>query len=130
MPEPEPYAANYCDMAENPAPGLGGGTCCEIDLLEANNAMQSAIHETGGAFGSGNCDRNGRFARTGGPEAPGNRRGTGCPAIDTAKPFDVEAAVDADGRQVNTAQEGRTDALRSAHLATRRARVLAVRCAT
>ena len=47
----------------------------ELDVLEANNwAMQTAIHtETGGSFGSGNCDRNGCFARVGGPMAPGTR---------------------------------------------------------
>ena len=57
-------------------PGYGGGTCTEIDLLEANsNAMQTAIHtETGGSYGSGNCDRNGCFARLGGPMAPSHLR--------------------------------------------------------
>ena len=60
-------------MAENVMPGYGGGTCYEFDLLEANNnAMQTAIHtELGGSYGSGNCDRNGCFARVGGPEALG-----------------------------------------------------------
>ena len=63
MKDPTSGDSNYCDMAENVKPGYGGGTCYEIDLLEANNnAMQSAIHtEVGGAFGSGNCDRNGCY---------------------------------------------------------------------
>ena len=58
MREPSQGASNYCDMAENVAPGYGGSTCYEIDLLEANNhAMQAAIHtEVGGSFGSGQCD--------------------------------------------------------------------------
>ena len=35
--------------------------------------MQSAIHtQTGGAYGSGKCDRNGCYARVGGPQAPFN----------------------------------------------------------
>ena len=102
MPDPElgNDGSAYCDMAENKKPGYGGGMCTELDLLEANNnAMQTAIHtELDGAFGSGNCDRNGCFARIGGPQSPrwaqklyGNRGGT---QIDSMKPFDVEAAVD------------------------------------
>lgn len=50
-------SSNYCDMAENVAAGFGGGTCYEIDLLEANNnAMQSAIHSDRRKAGS-NCRR-------------------------------------------------------------------------
>ena len=38
--DPDAGGTNYCDMAENVAPGYGGETCYEIDLLEANsNAM-------------------------------------------------------------------------------------------
>ncbi len=45
MPDPAKGDDGYCDMAENVRPGLGGGTCTELDLLEANNnAMQTAIH--------------------------------------------------------------------------------------
>ena len=60
---------SYCDMAENVIPGLDGEMCIELDVLEANNwAMQTAVHtEQGGKFGSGNCDRNGCFARALGP---------------------------------------------------------------
>eukprot|EP00966_Prymnesium_polylepis_P157523 3640482-Prymnesium_polylepis.2 len=33
--------------------------------------MQTAIHtQLGGTYGSGNCDRNGCFARVGGPQSP------------------------------------------------------------
>ena len=91
-------------MAENvqPGGGYGGGMCTEIDLLEANNhALQSAIHmKLGGSFGSGECDRNGCFSRIGGPLAPGwaqSLYGRGAATIDTRAPFDVQAAVDADG---------------------------------
>ena len=47
----------------------------QVDLFEANNhAMQTALHtELGGSYGSGNCDRNGCFERTGGPRAEGER---------------------------------------------------------
>ena len=42
MLDPSGGASNYCDMAENVRPGFGGGTCYELDLLEANNnAMQT-----------------------------------------------------------------------------------------
>ena len=42
MAEPSGGSSNYCDMAENVRPGLNGGTCYELDLLEANNwAMQT-----------------------------------------------------------------------------------------
>ena len=72
MEDPSRGRSNYCDMAENVAPGYGGDTCYEIDILEANNhAMQTAIHtKTGGKYGSGQCDRNGCFARIGGPQSP------------------------------------------------------------
>ena len=55
MRDPSAGSSNYCDMAENVAPGWQGGMCTEVDILEANNhAMQTAIHtETGGSFGSG-----------------------------------------------------------------------------
>ena len=60
MPDPTD-TPNYCDMAENTGTGYRGGPCTELDLLEANsNSLQSALHtQRGGAFGSGNCDRNG-----------------------------------------------------------------------
>ena len=54
-----------------------------------------------GAFGSGRCDRNGCFSRVGGPRSPshlaklyGNGKGVD---IDSMRPFDVEARVDAEG---------------------------------
>ena len=62
--------------------------------------MQSAIHtEQFGSFGSGNCDRNGCFARIGGPKSPPHLQGKYGPKkeIDTNKPFQVEAAVDGRG---------------------------------
>jgi hypothetical protein len=34
--------SNYCDMAENIKPGIGEGTCYEVDLLEANAAAMRA----------------------------------------------------------------------------------------
>ena len=76
MKDPAAGTSHYCDMAENVAPGWGGGTCMELDILEANNhAMQTAIHtRTGGRYGSGNCDRNGCFARIGGPQSPAELR--------------------------------------------------------
>ena len=63
-------------MAENIHPGIDGKLCIELDMLEANrHAMQAAIHtELGGEYGSGDCDRNGCFARLGGPMAPGHLR--------------------------------------------------------
>ena len=71
--------------------------------------MQSAIHtEHGGAFGSGNCDRNGCYARVGGPQAPYNLQalyGKGG-QIDSAKPFEVEAAVDGSGSLTITLSQG------------------------
>ena len=110
MPDPAGGTSQYCDMAENVAPGYGGGVCTEIDLLEANNnAMQTAIHtETGGAFGSGNCDRNGCFARVGGPNAPSQYQssyGAGR-SIDSMRPFEVEASVGSDGALGITLAQG------------------------
>ena len=49
-----------------------------------------------GSFGSGQCDRNGCFARVGGPQAPQWLYGAG-KQIDSMRPFEVEASVDADG---------------------------------
>lgn len=70
-------------------------------LFEANNgAMQTAIHtQTGGKYGSGNCDRNGCFARVGGPRAPHNlQRGFGVnDEIDAKRPFKLHAQVDNEG---------------------------------
>ena len=103
MPDPEAGRSNYCDMAENVAPGYRGQTCIEMDILEANShAMQAAIHtEVGGEYGSGNCDRNGCFMRVGGPQADRPRQnsyGVGNDRrINSARPFDVEASVDAQG---------------------------------
>ena len=70
-------------------------------MLEANNnAMQTAIHtQQGGQFGSRECDRNGCFARVGGPESPKPLQNSYGPNkyIDSLKPFDVESKVDAAG---------------------------------
>ena len=89
--------------------------CTEIDLLEANNkAMQTAIHtELGGTFGSGNCDRNGCFARVGGPQAPKELRnayGHGSRhSIDSSLPFGVSASVDSHGAMsIELEQHGQT----------------------
>ena len=140
MKDPTDAGSEYCDMAENVKPGVGGGTCTEIDLLEANNnAMQTgaspllshptfhlrareylirvdrvcvplaAIHtELGGAFGSGNCDRNGCFARVGGPMAPWDRKNSYGPngKINSMRPFEVEAGVDAVGALTITLSQG------------------------
>ena len=35
MKDPEGNDPMYCDMAENVKPGYGGGTCTELDMLEA-----------------------------------------------------------------------------------------------
>ncbi len=99
--DPDVTGSNYCDMAENVRPGYGGGTCTELDLFEANNnAMQTAIHtELGGSYGSGNCDRNGCFARVGGPQSPShlqNAFGRGR-TIDSSRPFRLNAAIDGQG---------------------------------
>lgn len=147
MPDPS-LGSNYCDMAENTNPGLGGAICTEIDLLEVsllfldsgalgrahlhrnarllsamlsaalpvapppthsrahvqanNNAMQSAIHtEHYGAYGSGKCDKNGCFSRVGGPQSPAELQASyglaKYASIDTHRPFEVAAAVDAEG---------------------------------
>jgi hypothetical protein len=104
---------NYCDMAENVAPGYGEGMCTEIDLLEANrHSMQTAIHtQLGGTYGSGNCDRNGCVARVGGPTAPKQNQikyGEERKTIDSARPFRVQAAVDEEGAlTVTLTQPGR-----------------------
>lgn len=56
----ESGSSNYCDMAENKNPGYGGGTCYELDLLEANNnAMQYAL--TAAVSNSRNCALDGGF---------------------------------------------------------------------
>jgi len=99
--DPDITGSNYCDMAENVRPGYGGGTCTEIDLFEANNnAMQTAIHtQLGGTYGSGNCDRNGCFARVGGPQSPGPYQNSWGQhkTIDSTRPFNLNAAVDTQG---------------------------------
>ena len=96
-PEPDASGSNYCDMAENERPGYGGSTCTEIDIFEANNvALQTAVHtQSGGEFGSGDCDRNGCFARIGGPQSPADLQdayGAGG-RIDSSRPFTVKAAL-------------------------------------
>ena len=110
MKDPSAGSSNYCDMAENIAPGWQGGMCTEVDILEANNhAMQTAIHtETGGSFGSGRCDRNGCYERTGGPQAPSHRQnlyGRG-KTIDTTQPFEVVTTVDHAGALTITLKQG------------------------
>ena len=110
MKDPTSGNSQYCDMAENVAPGWEGGMCTEVDILEANNhAMQTAIHtQTGGTYGSGNCDRNGCFARVGGPQSPSemqNKYGKG-KYIDSTRPFGVETRVDADGAMTIELQQG------------------------
>ena len=95
-------------------PGFEDGTCTELDMLEANNnAMQTAIHtETGGEFGSGNCDRNGCFARVGGPMAPQNRQtqyGPRSSQIDSMRPFTVTTSVTVRGAMtIQLSQDGHT----------------------
>jgi hypothetical protein len=114
MKDPEGDTPNYCDMAENVAPGYDEGTCTELDLLEANrHAMQTAIHtELGGSYGSGQCDRNGCFARVGGPTAPPDQQGKYGEVhktIDSARPFRMIAEVDSDGGlKVTLTQPGRS----------------------
>eukprot|EP00326_Haptolina_ericina_P030292 CAMPEP_0181170916 /NCGR_PEP_ID=MMETSP1096-20121128/1625_1 /TAXON_ID=156174 ORGANISM="Chrysochromulina ericina, Strain CCMP281" /NCGR_SAMPLE_ID=MMETSP1096 /ASSEMBLY_ACC=CAM_ASM_000453 /LENGTH=192 /DNA_ID=CAMNT_0023258517 /DNA_START=1623 /DNA_END=2197 /DNA_ORIENTATION=+ len=106
MGDPTVDQSNYCDAAENVHPGIDGGLCVELDLLEANNhAIQTAIHtEAGGTYGSGRCDRNGCFARVGGPMAPASYKwgyGSGFGySIDTKKSFDVVAGVTTGGELV------------------------------
>ena len=101
-------------MAENVRPGYGGETCYELDIFEANNnAMQTALHTSlGGAYGSGNCDRNGCFARIGGPQSPGHLQGAygrWGKEIDSSKPFGVKVAADALGALTITLhQDGKT----------------------
>ena len=53
----------------------------------------------GGRVGSGRCDRNGCFARVGGPKAPGSQQHKYGPGkdIDSARPFDVTTSVDGQG---------------------------------
>lgn len=60
----EPDWNGFCTIDE---PGLDGGVCTELDLLQANNhAMQASIHtQAGGNYGSGNCDRDGCVAKVG-----------------------------------------------------------------
>lgn len=106
MAAPTALGSSYCDMAENVIPGLDGEMCIELDVLEANNwAMQTAVHtEQGGKFGSGNCDRNGCFARVGGPASPRNLQHSYGPGptnkIDSMKPFNVESNVDDSGQLI------------------------------
>lgn len=112
MADPSETGSNYCDMAENKNPGLNGEECIELDVLEANNwAMQTAIHtEQGGAFGSGNCDRNGCFARVGGPASPRQLQNSYGPnkQINSLKPFNVESNVDASGQlTIQLEQDGK-----------------------
>ena len=70
-------------------------------MLEANrHAMQTAIHtELGGEYGSGDCDRNGCFARVGGPTAPVALQSKFGPGkwIDSDRPFEVTSSVDSSG---------------------------------
>ena len=115
MKDPEDRWSNYCDMAENVDPGVDDELCYELDLLEADNrAMQTAIHtELGGTYGSGNCDRNGCFARVGGPQAPPelqNVYGKGAGhTINTDQPFEVVTSADSTGGMtIKLKQDGRS----------------------
>ena len=98
MSDPSKGVSNYCDMAQTPNPGIGGGLCTELDIFEANSySLQSALHtQLRGSYGSGNCDSNGCFSRIGGPMALPDRRawyGHGN-VIDSTLPFRVQAEVD------------------------------------
>ena len=79
----------------------------------AGEALQSALHvEAGGAFGSGRCDRIGCFARTGGGNAPPERKEAFGPGkrIDTSFPFELRASADGKGTggvTVRLYQEGK-----------------------
>ena len=100
-------------MAENVKPGYNGGTCYEVDIFEANNnAMQTAIHtELGGSYGSGNCDRNGCFARVGGPQSPRDLQGKygKYKTINSMKKFLVSVKSDSDGAlTITLSQDGKT----------------------
>lgn len=101
MPDPT-YSgrSNYCDMANNLKPGLHGGLCTELDILEINSqGAQTAIHtEMGGDWGSGRCDKNGCSRMIGGPHSPhssGSERELFGPRkmIDSNLPFEVRAEV-------------------------------------
>ena len=134
MKDPAFGQSQYCDMANNVAPGFNNEVCAltthslrieraerkrvswqmctELDLLEANNyAMQTAIHtELGGTFGSGNCDENGCFARIGGPKSPEHLQKAFGPGgghdINTLHPFDVTTQVDASGAMTIKLKQG------------------------
>jgi hypothetical protein len=74
--------------------------------------MQTAVHtETGNVgFGSGVCDRNGCFARVGGPQAPSWAQQLYGPGkrLDTMQPFDVSAETDSAGALTITLAQGAT----------------------
>lgn len=113
MPDPLAGSSQYCDMAATIRAGWGGGTCTEIDTLEANaQSMQTAIHtHHGDRFGSGSCDRNGCFARIGGPTAPAALIGAygQRDRIDSRRPFAVRQGLDATGALRTTlTQDGRS----------------------
>lgn len=83
-----------------------------LPTLLARRAMQTAIHtQQGGSYGSGNCDRNGCFARTGGPNSPRDLQHSYGPnqRINSLKPFDVETRVDNGGSlTIQLHQDGKT----------------------
>jgi len=122
MKDPSNDQPNYCDMALSVGPGLHGGPCTEVDLIEANElAMQSAIHtESGGAFGVGRCNRHGCFARAGSPSAPNSMQSLFGPfkTIDTRQPFQLSAQVAESGAlTVTLRQEERQAVVFDSHIA-------------
>lgn len=93
MPALKPGAANdfYCD-----ANSVGGNSCPEIDLIEANqNALHSTVHACKQPWNESNCDKGGFVSKFGqGTKDFGIGPGF---AIDTTKPFRVSNAFHTTG---------------------------------
>ena len=112
MPDPDDGGPNYCDLSYAFQPGFGGGTCTEIDLLEANRqAFSSNVHVSKGEGHNNRCNSWGCLGMLG-PMASGSDKRAYGPSskytIDTTRPFKVQTSLENDADlSIRLLQDGR-----------------------
>jgi hypothetical protein len=106
MPSAGPTGEWDCGINTGPTAGRDGGSCTEVDLVEANaQAFQSTLHTHQGRTPDGSCDQHGCMVNWGHwassvggvPTASLYGKSPIAGGIDTTRPFFVSIAFDHDG---------------------------------
>jgi len=103
--------SQYCD-AWNGVPGIDGGMCTEVDLMEANSVSFASTLHTETGWRDNACNADGCGVKLG-PLGRGWRRcafgGDCAPSgghIDASQPYEVYTAMDEDGHMFTSLRQG------------------------